>query len=34
MGEAPKAAALGAARAEISAVTGEAANQDVATLAA
>lgn len=34
MGEAPKAAALSAARAEIAAVTGHAANQDVASLAA
>jgi len=34
MGEAPKAAALASARADIKSVTGQAANQDVATLAA
>jgi len=34
MGETPKAAALSAARADIAAATGQAANQDVATLAA
>jgi len=34
MGDAPKAAALSAARADIAAVTGQAANQDVAALAA